>query len=73
MLYELKVLQAGVSVLIDHIIFHRNMINGLLEGCMISLGICECSGAKKTRYKMMILIGRVLAFPVPSVVPDKGG
>jgi hypothetical protein len=63
------VLQAGAGVLIDHSIVHRNMISGLLEGNMKSLGICEYNGAENTWCKKLSLIGRVLAYPGPSAVP----
>jgi hypothetical protein len=68
-LYELTVLQSGASILIDDSIGHRNMISGLLGGCMKYLGICECNGAENTWCKNLILIGRVLVCPVLSVLP----
>jgi hypothetical protein len=68
-LYELKEIQDGASVLIDHRIVHRNMISGFLGGYMKYLDICECNGAENMWCKKLSLIGRVLVCPGPSVVP----
>jgi hypothetical protein len=71
-LYEVAVLQAGASVLIDDRSGHGNRIRGLFWGYIKTLLICECNGAENGWGKKLGLIGRVLACPGSSVVPGDG-
>jgi hypothetical protein len=64
--YEVVVLQAGTSVLIDDSIGLRNIISGLYGGYINTLVMCECNGAENPWGKKLSLIDRVLAFPDPS-------
>jgi hypothetical protein len=71
-LYEVAVLQAGASVLINDSIGHGNMIRGLYWSNRNTLVICECNGPENAWGKKLGLIGRVLACPSSSVVPGEG-
>jgi hypothetical protein len=68
-LYELEVIQTDTSVLVNDIIGHRDVVNGLLGGCMKDLGACECKGAENTWIMMLSVLCIVSTCPVPSVVP----
>jgi hypothetical protein len=57
----MKALDMGISVI------------ACLGGCMKPFGIWECNVAENTWFKMLIIIGRVLDCPIPSVVPGEGG
>jgi hypothetical protein len=68
-LYEVVVLQAGDSVLIDDSIDHGNISRGLSWDYSKILVICECNGAENAWG----LIGRVLACPSSSVYLRRAG